>query len=70
MFDVDDFSEEATGIMLPLPPAPRFKKTRTLKHTQICHGNGCGDGEQSAFFECGDEQSDVLQKAVHKVAFL
>ena len=43
--DVDESSGEATGIMLPLPPAPRYKKTRTLKHTEISHGNGCGDGE-------------------------
>ena len=33
--DVDGSSEEATGIMPLLPPASWFKKTGTLKHTEM-----------------------------------
>ena len=33
LIDVDKFSEQATKIMPPLPPASWFKKTETSKHT-------------------------------------
>ena len=68
---VDESSEEATGTMPPLPPAPWFKKTKMSKHTEMhcgrfskhCHGNDCRNGEESSFFDCWDEQSDILQQA-------
>ena len=70
---VDESSEEATGIMPPLPPASCFKKTGTSKHTEMhcgkfskhCRGNNCRKSEESPFFDCWDwkhEQSDVLQQ--------
>ena len=33
--DVDDFSEEATGIMPPPPPSSQFKKTETTEHNEM-----------------------------------
>ena len=65
---VDESSEEATGTMPPLPPAPWFKKTKTSKHAEkhrgrFCHDNDCRGGEESSFFDCWDEQSDILQQA-------
>ena len=38
---VDESSEEATGTMPPLPPAPWFSKTRTSKHTEMHRGRVC-----------------------------
>ena len=45
-------------------------ESRTSKHTEMhrerfskhCHGNDCRDGEESSFFDCCDEQSDILQQ--------
>ena len=66
---VDESSEESAGTTPPLPPAPRFNKTRTSKHTEMhrgrfskhCHDNDCRDSEGSSFFDCWDEQSDIMQ---------
>ena len=69
--DIDEFSEEATGILPPLPPASWFKKTETSKHKEMhcrrCRKpcNGDRRDEESPFFDCWDwkhEQSDVLQQ--------
>ena len=59
---VDEFSENATGTMPPLPLAPLFKKTRTSKYTEM-HHNDYRDGEESSFFDFWDEQSDIFQQA-------
>ena len=37
--DLDECSEEATGMMPPLPPASWFKKTGTSKHTETYAGD-------------------------------
>ena len=69
--DVDECSEEDTGIMPPLPPASLFKESGTSKHTEVhcwmfrkpC--NGDRRDEESPFFDCWDwkhEQYDVLQQ--------
>ena len=36
--DIEEFSEEATGIMPPLPLASWFEKTETSKHTEMFCG--------------------------------
>ena len=67
---VDEFSEDATFTMPPLPLAPLFKKTRTSKYTEMhckrllkqCHGNDYRDGEESSLFDCWDEQSGIFQQ--------
>ena len=67
--DVDEFFEEATGILPPPPPASWFKNTETSKHNEMhcrkfrkpCSGDR--RDEESPFFDCWDgkhEQSDVL----------
>ena len=62
---------QTTRMMPPLPPASWFKKTETLKHTEMHCGkfrkscNGDHRDEESPFFDCWDwkhEQSDVLQR--------
>ena len=69
--EVDEFFEEATGIM-PLPPLSSWSKnTETLKRNQrhcrkfrkSCNGDRID--EESQFFDCWDgkhEQSDALQQ--------
>ena len=59
--DVDEFSEEATGIMSPPPPASWFKKTQRLQsiHEMHCRKfrqpcNGDRRDEESPFFDCWD----------------
>ena len=67
--DVNEFSEEATGVMPPLPPASWVKKTETSKHTEMyCRKfrKPCNEDrrhEESPFFDCWDwkqEQSDFF----------
>ena len=69
--EVDESSEETTGVMPPLPAASWFKKTKTLKHSEMhcgkfwkpCYGDD--REEESPFFDCRNwkhEQSDVLQR--------
>ena len=54
--DVNEFSEEATGVMPPLPPASWFTKTETSKHTEMCcmkfrkPCNGIGSMSNLIFF--------------------
>ena len=56
--EVDEFPEDTTGMMPPLPPASWFKKTETLKHTEMNCGkfrnpcNGDHRDEESPFFDC------------------
>ena len=63
--DVDEPSEEATGIMPPLPPASWFKKTDTSKHTEMyCgrfrkHCKGDRRDEESPFFDCWDWKHEL-----------
>ena len=69
--DVNEFSEEAKGVMPPLPRASWFLEDNAPKHTEmycrkfrkIC--NGDHRHEESPFFDCFDwkqEQSDDLQQ--------
>ena len=41
--DIEEFSEEATGIMPPLPLASWFEKTETSKHTEMFCGRVFGN---------------------------
>ena len=71
--DVNEFSEEATGVMLPLPPASWFTKTETSKHTEMycmkfrkpC--NGIGNMSSLIFLQHVDPGARHASKSVPNV---